>query len=104
MRTIAIDAMGGENAPDAIVKAVLQAKAEMPETKFLLFGDKEALRKLIPEDQINDQLGVVPTTEVIADEDDLRSEKIRVNAINYYARLAVCRECGRSDVKGSTIK
>ena len=26
MRTIAIDAMGGENAPDAIVKAVLQAK------------------------------------------------------------------------------
>ena len=70
MRTIAIDAMGGENAPDAIVKAVLQAKAEMPETKFLLFGDKEALRKLIPEDQINDQLGVVPTTEVIADEDE----------------------------------
>ena len=55
MRTIAIDAMGGENAPDAIVKAVLQAKTGMPETKFLLFGDKEALRKLIPEDQINDQ-------------------------------------------------
>lgn len=70
MRTIAIDAMGGENAPDAIVKAVLQAKTGMPETKFLLFGDKEALRKLIPEDQINDQLGVVPTTEVIADEDE----------------------------------
>lgn len=34
MRTIAIDAMGGENAPDAIVKAVLQAKTGMPETKF----------------------------------------------------------------------
>ena len=81
MRTIAIDAMGGENAPDAIVKAVLQAKTGMPETKFLLFGDKEALRKLIPEDQINDQLGVVPTTEVIADEDEpvkaIRKRKIR---------------------------
>lgn len=70
MRTIAIDAMGGENAPGAIVKAVLKAKSEMPETKFLLFGDKEQLRKLIPADQINDQLGVVPTTEVIADEDE----------------------------------
>ena len=50
MRTIAIDAMGGENAPEAIVKAVLKAKGEMPDTKFLLFGDKEQLRKLIPAD------------------------------------------------------
>lgn len=57
MRTIAIDAMGGENAPGAIVKAVLKAKGEMPDTKFLLFGDKEQLRNLIPADQINDQLG-----------------------------------------------
>lgn len=70
MRTIAIDAMGGENAPGAIVKAVLKAKGEMPDTKFLLFGDKEQLRNLIPADQINDQLGVVSTTEVIADEDE----------------------------------
>ena len=70
MRTIAIDAMGGENAPEAIVKAVLKAKNEMPETKFLLFGDKEQLRELIPADQINDQLGVVATTETIADEDE----------------------------------
>lgn len=70
MRTIAIDAMGGENAPEAIVKAVLKAKTEMPETKFLLFGDKEQLRNLIPANQISDQLGVVATTEVIADEDE----------------------------------
>ncbi|AEG40098.1 phosphate acyltransferase PlsX [Lactobacillus kefiranofaciens] len=70
MRTIAIDAMGGENAPEAIVKAVLKAKTELPETKFLLFGDKEQLRNLIPANQISDQLGVVATTEVIADEDE----------------------------------
>ena len=62
--------MGGDNAPEAIVEAVLKAKDEMPETKFLLFGDKEQLRNLIPADQINDQLGVVATTEVIADEDE----------------------------------
>ncbi len=62
--------MGGDNAPEAIVEAVLKAKAEMPDTKFLLFGDKEQLRKLIPSDQINDQLGVVATTEIIADEDE----------------------------------
>lgn len=70
MRTIAIDAMGGENAPEVIIEAVLKAKGEMPDTKFLLFGDKEQLRKLIPADQINDQLGVVSTTEIIEDEDE----------------------------------
>lgn len=70
MRTIAIDAMGGENAPEAIIEAVFKAKGEMPDTKFLLFGDKEQLRKLIPADQINDQLGVVSTTEIIEDEDE----------------------------------
>ena len=43
MRTIAIDAMGGENAPEAIVKAVLKAKNEMPETKFLLLEELKAL-------------------------------------------------------------
>ena len=43
MRTIAIDAMGGENAPEAIIEAVLKAKGEMPDTKFLLFGDKEQI-------------------------------------------------------------
>ena len=70
MRTIAIDAMGGENAPEAIIEAVLKVKGEMPDTKFLLFGDKEQLRKLIPADQINDQLGLVSTTEIIEDEDE----------------------------------
>ena len=70
MRTIAIDAMGGENAPEAIIEAVLKAKCERPDTKFLLFGAKEQLRKLIPADQINDQLGVVSTTEIIEDEDE----------------------------------
>ena len=55
---------------EAIIEAVLKAKGEMPDTKFLLFGDKEQLRKLIPADQINDQLGVVSTTEIIEDEDE----------------------------------
>ena len=84
MRTIAIDAMGGENAPEAIIEAVLKAKGEMPDTKFLLFGDKEQLRKLIPADQINDQLGVVSTTEIIEDEDLNPSETSLEEAADYY--------------------
>ena len=70
MKKIAIDAMGGENAPKAVIDAVLKVRNELPDTKFILFGDKEKLRELLPADKINDQLEVVPTTEVINDEDE----------------------------------
>ncbi|MDF7683179.1 phosphate acyltransferase PlsX [Lactobacillus sp. ESL0679] len=77
MRTIAIDAMGGENAPEAIVKAVLQAKAELTQTKFILFGDAKKINKLIGSDK--DRVEVVATTEIIKDEDEpvkaIRSKK-----------------------------
>lgn len=67
MKKIAVDAMGGENAPEAIVEAVLKAKPEMSNTKFILFGDEEKLKNLTQED---DNLQIVPTTEVILDEDE----------------------------------
>ncbi|RVU71639.1 MULTISPECIES: phosphate acyltransferase PlsX [Lactobacillus] len=70
MKRIAIDAMGGENAPKAIVDGVLKVRAELPQTQFILFGDKEQLRQVIPADEINDQLKIVPTIEVINDEDE----------------------------------
>ena len=68
MRTIAIDAMGGENAPEAIVQAVLQAKTELKETKFILFGDQAKIKELVGSD--TDQIEIVGTTEVINDEDE----------------------------------
>lgn len=46
MRKIAIDAMGGEHAPEAIVEAVLEAKVKLPNTKFLLFGDENKIKKI----------------------------------------------------------
>lgn len=70
MKKIAIDAMGGENAPQAIVDAILKVRSELPDTKFILFGDKEKIKQSIPADKINDQLEVFPTTEIINDEDE----------------------------------
>lgn len=68
MKTIAVDAMGGENAPEAIVKAVLQAKKELTETNFILFGNKAEIDKLVGQDY--DRIQVVNTSEVIQDEDE----------------------------------
>lgn len=69
MKTIAIDAMGGENAPKAIVNAVLKAKPKLKDTKFVLFGDEEKINKLIPTEQ-KDKIDVIATSEVIVDSDE----------------------------------
>ena len=69
MKTIEIDAMGGENAPKAIVDAVLKAKPKLKDTKFVLFGDEEKINELIPAEQ-KDRIDVIATSEVIIDSDE----------------------------------
>ncbi|CAX66611.1 phosphate acyltransferase PlsX [Lactobacillus johnsonii] len=69
MKTIAIDAMGGENAPKAIVDAVLKAKPKLKDTKFILFGDEEKINKIIPPEQ-KDRIDVIATSEIIVDSDE----------------------------------
>ena len=69
MKTIAIDAMGGENAPKAIVDAVLKAKPKLKDTKFVLFGDEEMINELIPAEQ-KDRIDVIATSEIIVDSDE----------------------------------
>lgn len=69
MKTIAIDAMGGENAPKAIIDAVLKAKPKLKDTKFVLFGDEEKINELIPTEQ-KDRIDVIATSEVIVDSDE----------------------------------
>lgn len=68
MRTIAVDAMGGENAPEAIVQAVLQAKSELTETKFILFGDQSKISQLVGSE--TERIEIVATSEIINDEDE----------------------------------
>ena len=38
--TIALDAMGGDNAPEIVVEGAAMALVRFPEVKFILFGDK----------------------------------------------------------------
>lgn len=89
MKRIAIDAMGGDNAPQAIVDAVLKVKPELPQTQMILFGDQDKLRKIIPADELDEKLKIVGTRQIIKDEDEpvraIRSKKdsSMVVAANY---------------------
>ena len=68
MKTIAIDAMGGEKAPEAVIKAVLRVKKELPHTQFILFGDQTKIKSLLGNDI--SQIEIVNTSEVIKDDDE----------------------------------
>ena len=50
---IAVDAMGGDNAPDIVIQGVAQALSEYKAIKkVVLVGDKERVEKLLPENNL----------------------------------------------------
>ncbi|MQW22710.1 MULTISPECIES: phosphate acyltransferase PlsX [unclassified Lactococcus] len=64
---IAIDAMGGDFAPENIVKGVNEAKKLYPDLEFMLFGDGQKIRQYL---QDENQVEIVETTEIIDFHDD----------------------------------
>jgi len=66
---IAIDAMGGDNAPQAAVEGSIQAVREYGVTVYL-FGIENEIKKYIPEDLKNDErIKIIDAPEVIQVED-----------------------------------
>ena len=47
---VAVDGMGGDNAPGMIVEGLSLARRRMPDVEFLVFGDESRLRPLIEAD------------------------------------------------------
>ncbi len=48
MSVIAIDGMGGDNAPDTIIRGLAGAFERLPKFKFLLYGDSKKLKRVMP--------------------------------------------------------
>ena len=63
---IAIDAMGGDNAPQAIIEASMQAVKDLPKLTITLVGNEETIRKYLT-DATN--IEIIHTTEMIEDQD-----------------------------------
>ena len=67
MITIAVDAMGGDNAPRAICEGVLLALREMPDIAVTLCGPEADLRPLLAgSEDVAARLNVVDAPEVIS--------------------------------------
>ena len=76
MITVAVDAMGGDNAPSEIVAGAVAAAAKKSEIKILLVGKEDAVKEELKKHTYNPaQIEVIHASEVIA------TEEAPVNAI-----------------------
>lgn len=64
---IALDGMGGDNAPEEIVKGALESLSRFPDIHIHLFGDEQ---KMAPFLQTHERLTVFHCTEVIESDDE----------------------------------
>lgn len=70
MIRIAVDAMGGDNAPEELVAGAVEAVKEKSEIKVLLIGQEDAVNRELSKYTYNkEQIEVVHASEVIATEE-----------------------------------
>ena len=67
MKKIAIDAMGGDNAPKAIVEGVNRALAEFSDIEIQLYGDEAKIKEYLT---ATERVSVVHTDEKINSDDE----------------------------------
>jgi phosphate acyltransferase len=62
--TIALDAMGGDHAPQVVIAGADMARERFPDLRFLLYGDERLLRDLLrPRAQLASRCEVEHTPE-----------------------------------------
>ena len=66
MIKIAVDAMGGDNAPSEIVKGAVEAVSERPDITVCLTGQEDIIKKELEKYTYKkEQIDIVPASEVI---------------------------------------
>jgi glycerol-3-phosphate acyltransferase PlsX len=60
MKRIAVDAMGGDHAPQAVVEGVNQALATFPDIEIQLYGDEAKIKHYLT---AKERVSIVHTTE-----------------------------------------
>lgn len=64
---IAVDAMGGDYAPKAIVEGIMLGKKDFPNIEFQLYGDEVAIRQYVTDEQ---NITIIHTDEKIESDDE----------------------------------
>lgn len=74
---IAVDGMGGDDAPSIVIEGMAKARTLYPDVKYLLFGPEDTLKPLLDQQSaLNAQVTLVHTDKVITS-DDKPSQALR---------------------------
>lgn len=76
-RTISLDAMGGDHAPDIVIKGASLARVRYPEARFLFFGDEARIAPLIKADSALAACATIFHTDQAVAGEDKPSQVIR---------------------------
>ncbi|MBQ3478513.1 MAG: phosphate acyltransferase PlsX [Clostridia bacterium] len=89
--TIALDAMGGDQAPDAIVSGAIEALRRYGDIRVILAGPAARLEALLTKaGDVRDRVEILPADDVIAmDESPMLAVRQKVNSSMVQAMLAV---------------
>lgn len=75
---IAIDAMGGDNAPKVVVEGAMQAISDVKDLHITLVGNQQEIEKYVTNDE---RITIIHTNEMIgADEEPIRAVRRKKNA------------------------
>ena len=85
--TIALDAMGGDNAPDMVIKGAAAVAHRFPQVRYLVFGDEAVLAPLVVANGLTEHAVIRHTTDLVAS-DDKPSQALR-RGRNSSMRLAI---------------
>jgi len=65
--TIAVDAMGGDHAPDMVIEGIARARTLYPDTKFLVYGDKSLIKPLLDQHQdLKTASEIIHTSDIVS--------------------------------------
>ena len=67
--TIAVDAMGGDNSPDKVIKGILLHSKEDQNVYYKIFGDMDKIKKIIPKSFTSNLYEIIHTNDEVKSTD-----------------------------------
>lgn len=102
---IALDAMGGDNAPAAACEGAVEALREMPDISVTLFGKQQEIIKYIPENEFGDRLHITDCAEAIPMDEEqpmLAARRMKDSSMVKAIQAVAAGECDAFVSAGST--
>ena len=82
---IAVDAMGGDNSPEKVIRGISLHSSQTSSTFYNIFGDEEIIQKYLSKYKLNNRVKILHTNEKVHNEDSALSAAKKKNTSMFLA-------------------